>query len=200
MNRIPLLCCIALTAPWLLATSAALGQKVGQVMTIQYGVVSGARPVDLKNTSAIPVGALIGGGLGLASGSGKSSGTKARNSIIGAVAGGTIAGVAQGKQHSNGMAYSVNTVSGGSVQIVTDQREIRTGDCVAVEQVGETANVRRVSSEYCNPKASAAVAAVAPESRRDADECAQAKQQLVNATTTSAAELAGTKVRLLCND
>lgn len=109
MRRIPLLCLMGLTAPLLLATSTALGQKVGQVMTIQYGVVSSARQVDLKNTSAIPAGALIGGGLGLVSASGKSSGKKARNSIVGAVAGGAIAGVAQGKQPSHGMAYSVTT-------------------------------------------------------------------------------------------
>jgi outer membrane lipoprotein SlyB len=200
MKRPSLPCLAGLTLPLLLAASAATAQKVGQVTTIQHGVVSAARPVDLKNPSAVPVGALIGGGLGLASGSGKSSGTKARNSIIGAVAGGAIAGVAQGKQNTNGMAYTINTSTGGSVQIVTDQREIRVGDCVAVEQVGETANIRRVSSEYCDPKAAPAVKAVASESRKDADECAQAKQQLVNATTTQAAELAGTKVKLLCND
>lgn len=200
MKPIPLLCVAGMTAPLLLATSVALGQKVGQVMTIQYGTVSSARQVDLQNTSAIPAGALVGGGLGLVSASGKSSGKKARNSIIGAVAGGAIAGVAQGKQPTHGMAYAVNTGSGGSVQIVTDQREIRVGDCVAVEQVGETANIRRVSSEYCDPKSAPAVKAVATESRKDADECAQAKQQLVNATTTDAANLAGTKVKLLCND
>ena len=143
---------------------------------------------------------MIGGSLGLVSASGKSSGAKARNSIVGLVAGGAVAGAAQGKPQTMGMAYTVATGPGSSIQIVTDQREIRVGDCVAVETVGETANIRRVTSEYCSPSATAAVSAVASETRKDADECAQAKQELVGATTTAAANLAGQKVTLLCND
>ena len=84
--------------------------------------------------------------------------------------------------------------------MVSDQREIRSGDCVAVEQAGDTANVRRVSAGYCDKASASAVQSVAGEARKDADECAAAKQQLVDATTTQAAELAGRKVGLLCND
>jgi outer membrane lipoprotein SlyB len=174
----------------------AWAQRPGQSVSIQYGKVTGVREVDLK-TGAVPAGALVGGALGLATAGGKSSGKKARNAIVGAAAGGAIAGAAQGS--TMGMMYQVDVGAGGMVQVVSDQREIRSGDCVAVERAGDTANVRRVSSSYCDRGNEAAVKAVANEARKDAEECAAAKQQLVDAATTQEADLAGRKVALLCN-
>ena len=175
----------------------AWAQKAGQSVTIQYGTVAAVRQVDLKS-GAVPKGAVVGGALGLASAGGKSSGKKARNAIVGATAGGAIAGSSQGSQQ--GMLYEVDIGAGGRIQVVSDQREIRSGDCVAVEQAGDTANVRRVSAGYCDKASAAAVQSVAGEARKDAEECAAAKQQLVDATTTQAVELASHKVGLLCND
>jgi hypothetical protein len=83
---------------------------------------------------------------------------------------------------------------------VSDQREIRIGDCVAVEKAGDTANIRRMSASFCDPANAQAVGAVAPQVRQEAEECLAAKQQLVDATTTSTAELAAKKIELLCND
>jgi outer membrane lipoprotein SlyB len=179
-----------------LSVESSWAQKAGQSVSIQYGTVTGVRNVDLKS-GAVPGGALVGGALGLASGSGKSSGKKARNAIVGAAAGGAIAGAAQGS--TQGMMYQVDIGAGGSIQVVSDQREIRSGDCVAVERAGDTANIRRVSTGYCDKANEAAVKAVANEAQKDAEECAAAKQQLVDATTTQAADLAGRKVALLCN-
>ena len=178
------------------ASVSVWAQKAGQSVTIQYGTVAAMREVDLKS-GAVPKGAMVGGALGLASAGGKSSSTKARNALIGAAAGGAVAGGAQG--HQKGMLYDVD-IGTGKIQVVSDQREIRTGDCVAVEKAGDTANVRRVSADYCNAANASAVQSVAGEARKDAEECATAKQQLVDATTTQAAELAGRKISLLCND
>jgi outer membrane lipoprotein SlyB len=178
-------------------TAPVLAQKAGQSITVEYGTVSSAREVDLQS-GAVPGGAVVGGALGLASASGKSSGKKARNTIVGAAAGGAIAGSAQGSQR--GMLYDVKLGGGGTMQVVSDQREIRGGDCVAVERAGDTANLRRVSSAYCEKANEAAVKTVADSARKEAEECAAAKQQLVDATTTQAADLAGRKIALLCND
>lgn len=176
----------------------AAAQRAGQSVSVQYGVVTSARQVDLRS-GAVPGGALVGGALGLASASGKSSSKKARNAIIGAAAGGAIAGAAQGG--TQGMLYDVKLGGGqGMIQIVSDQREIRIGDCVAVEKAGDTANIRRMSASYCDPANTQAVGAVAPQSEREAEECLAAKQQLVDATTASAADLAAKKIELLCND
>lgn len=175
----------------------SLAQRAGQSVSVQYGVVNSARQVDLRS-GAVPAGVLVGGTLGLASASGKSSSKKARNAIIGAAAGGAIAGAAQGSTH--GMLYDVSLGGQGAIQVVSDQREIRIGDCVAVEKAGETANIRRVSASFCDPANAQAVSAVAVPMQREAEECLMAKQQLVDATTESAMDMAARKVELLCND
>jgi len=177
---------------------AGHAQRAGQSITVQHGVVTGGRQVNLKSGAA-PGGALVGGALGLASAGGRSSSKKARNALIGAAAGGAVAGSARGD--TRGMVYDIKiTGSAGSTQVVTDQREIRVGDCVAVERAGETANLRRVSDAYCDEANATAVAAVAAESVEEADECYQAKQAVVNAASVEEAELAAVKMRLLCND
>ena len=178
-------------------TAPTWAQRAGQSVSVQYGTVKGGREVDLKS-GAVPAGAVVGGSLGLLSAKGKSSSKKARNAIIGGIAGSAIAGGAQGS--TRGMLYEVDLGSAGLMQVVTDQREIRTGDCVAVEKAGDTANLRRVSSAYCNPQNAAAVASVADESREEAQECLAAKQQLVEAETMDALQLAQAKVGLLCDD
>jgi hypothetical protein len=178
-------------------TGSAAAQKAGQSVSIQYGKVTGVRDVDLKS-GAVPAGALVGGALGLASAGGKSSSKKARNAIVGATAGSAVAGASQGSQ--KGMMYQVEVGAGSVLQVVSDQREIRPGDCVAVEKAGDTANIRRVSASYCEKGNETAVQAVASEARKDAEECAAAKQQLVDAKTPQEADLAGRKIGLLCND
>lgn len=182
--------------PGLTATTAS-AQRAGQSITIQYGKVTGVSDVDLAS-GAVPAGVLVGGALGIASASGKSSAKKARNAIVGAAATGAVAGAAQGSQ--KGALYRVDMGSGDVVQVVSDQREIRSGDCVAVEKAGDTANIRRVSAAYCEKGNEAAVKSVASEARKDAEECSAAKQQLVDASTSQEADLAGRKIALLCND
>ncbi|EED36817.1 conserved hypothetical protein [Luminiphilus syltensis NOR5-1B] len=173
-------------------------QRAGQSMSIQHGVVTASRMVDL-NSGAVPKGALVGGSLGLISAKGKKSSKKTRNALVGAIAGGAVAKGAQGD--TRGMMYEVKLGgAAGAVQVVTDQREIRIGDCVAVERAGDTANVRRVSSAYCEQANEAAVAAVADESAEEADECYLAKTAVVEAATIEEAELAAMKMKLLCDD
>jgi outer membrane lipoprotein SlyB len=180
----------------ILGANASWAERAGRSVTIQYGQVTSVRDVDLQS-NAVPAGVLVGGGLGLVSGIGKSSSIKARNGIIGAIAGGALASGIQG--HPKGVLYQVDTDSGVVVQVVSDQREIRTGDCVAIEKTGDTANIRRMSSAYCAAGNKVAVNAVAKEAHQDAGACATAKQQLVDATTAQDADLAARKMALLCN-
>lgn len=179
------------------STNESWAQRAGQSVSVQYGVVKQEREVDLQS-AAVPAGAVVGGTLGLASARGKSSSKKARNALIGGIAGGAIASSARGS--TKGMVYDVDIGSGGMIQVVTDQREIRTGDCVAVEKAGETANLRRVSSAYCDQANAKAIASVAPQAQEEAQECLAAKQQLVNATTSEELDLAQKKIGLLCDD
>ena len=134
----------------------------------------------------------------MASAGGKSNKKKARNALVGAAAGGAVASSSQGS--TQGFVYTIDLGPMGMAQVVTDQREIIRGDCVALEKAGETANVRRISSAYCEPANAAAVAAVAEENAEEADECFQAKQMVVNSTTADEFEFAKAKMGLLCND
>lgn len=180
-----------------LGIAPAEAQRKGQNVTVQYGTVIQKEQVDL-NSGAVPRGAVVGGALGLASASGKSKKKKARNALIGAAAGGAIASSSQGS--TNGMLYTIDLGSNGMAQVVTDQTEIVRGDCVALEKAGETANVRRISSAYCEPSNAEAVAAVAEDDAEDADECYEAKQMVVNSTTAEEFEFAKAKMTLLCDD
>jgi hypothetical protein len=159
--------------------------------------VRAAQEIELNSDAA--QGALIGGMLGLASGlgGGGSSAKTARNTMVGAAAGGALTGATEGDRR--GMQYTVQMMDGSSTRIVTDQREIREGDCVAVERVGNTANIRRESPGYCDKANQQAVRSVESYTSSEATGCEAAKQELVSATTEEAVDLAKRKIELLCN-
>jgi len=175
---------------------AAHAAKAGATAKTTIGVVERAETVQLDSNAG--KGALIGGTLGLVSAKGKSGSTKARNAIIGAAAGGAIASSAQGD--TTGRKYTVRTGEGSAISIVSDQKEVRVGDCVVIEESGSTANIRRVSQSMCEQESAPAVAQIGPELQNDAAECVAAKQQLVDASTAADADLAMRKVQILCND
>jgi hypothetical protein len=177
-------------------SQTALAQKAGQSKKIQYGVVTASKEVDLSS-NAVPKGALIGGGIGLlTTRRGPSRQNRTRNVIVGTAAGAAIG--AASSSGDTGILYDVNT-GAGVVQVVTDQTEIRVDDCVAVEQTGETANLRRVSTDYCT-QASAADAAPAADQPGQANKgCIAAKQELVEAETKEEADLAAMKIKTLCD-
>ena len=182
-----------------LYTTGVMAQRAGQSMTIQTGQVIAAQAVNLQSRAGR--GVVAGGILGYATTSShRSSSRRARNTILGAAAGGIIAGRAQGDL--NGMEYTVGLASGGRITVVTDQTEIKIGDCVNVEQAGSgTANVRRVSSALCEAAASNAVDAdIQQRLSESADMCLAAKERLLDAETDTQIEAAIRRVNILCDD
>jgi hypothetical protein len=174
-----------------------MAQRKGSAVTVHHGVVVNAEQVELQ--SAAGKGALLGGAIGYATASGKSKSKKWRNAIIGAGIGG--AATAKAEKGVTVIAYTVDT-KGGKIQVATDQTEIRVGDCVAVEQSGDTANIRRVSSTLCDPAAEKVIndKDIQAEMQEEANECLQAKQSLLAAETIEQIEVAKTKISILCND
>jgi outer membrane lipoprotein SlyB len=177
-------------------SSPADAAKPGATSRTTVGIVERTETVQLDSNAG--KGALVGGTLGLLSAKGKSGSKKARNTIIGAAAGGAIAGASQGD--TRGRKYTVRTGEGSLMSIVSDQKEVRVGDCVVVEEFGSTANIRRVSQTMCQTESAAVVQQIGPELRNDARECAEAKQQLVDANTAADVDLAMRKVQILCDD
>ena len=182
---------------WILLLAAVGCQtgthRVGQRTFVQFGTVTNVEQVQL--TSDVPAGALIGGTIGLMTAAGTRNAP--RNAIVGAAVGAAATSVAQGSR--TGIAYTVRMLDGSTIRIISDQSEIRVGDCVAIERAGDTNNIRRQSSAYCASQNRAAVAAVQAETQAAAARCEAAKEELVAASTPEAVDTASRKVALLCN-
>jgi len=182
---------IALT---LLAGCDAMPKRAGQNATVQFGVVRSAEQVKLDSNAA--KGALLGGTLGLVTSGGQGS------RVGGAVQGATVGGIAAAATAGNreGTAYTVAMLDGSSTRIISDQREIHEGDCVAVERSGSSANIRRAAPSYCDPANAKAIQEVQPAIRTAAAECQSAKRELAEASSDAEVDLAARKIELLCYD
>jgi hypothetical protein len=178
--------------------SAPRAQSKGASATVRVGEVTAREQVELDNQST-QKGALIGGAIGLAAGSGKSGKTRRRRAAGGAAVG-AAAGSTKGKD--TGMMYTVKTGDGALVKVVTDQLEIQQGDCVAVEESGGKANIRRISPTACEPESQEVMndPAIQHEMQEEAAECAAAKEELVAAETDEAFDRAIRKVEILCDN
>ena len=196
MNLKSVLClCLSLALASL--PPASFAQRKGASVTIQTGIVTQGQRVNLD--SAAPAGAVVGGIAGYASARGKSSSKKARNAIIGSALGGGVAAAAQGS--TAGMAYMVDLGPAGSIQVVTDQTEIRVGDCVSVERSGSGAvNIRRASMSLCQADDAGIEEDIVSEMTQDAEACLAAREQLLNAEDDATIDRAALKVNILCND
>lgn len=175
-----------------IAGCEATSHRVGQSASVQFGVVQSAQEVTLDSNAA--QGALIGGTIGLMAAGG---GSRGRGAVTGAAVGGAATAAAQGNR--TGTQYTVQMLDGSSTRIVSDQREIKINDCVAIERVGNSANIRRASSDYCDPANAEAVRQVSDAVKSDAAHCQTAKDELAAAENDKAMDLAIRKVELLCD-
>jgi outer membrane lipoprotein SlyB len=189
------------------AALAATGSAWAQ-SSVSYGRITAVNMVTEASTRAQTGGALVGGTLGLVSGSGQSGSNRALRGIAGGVAGQQIGRVASQRQ-----AFEYTILLGGTqtITMVSDQAGKRVGDCVAVER-GAFNNLRLVADSKCNPAPARAASAPAPAKAAPApakptqadvgaaNACVQAKEQLLAAETDEAFDRAERRVRLLCGE
>ena len=170
--------------------------QASKLMAVAYGTITGVNQQERDTSGGTTTGAVVGGLLGLASGSGKSRSNRALRTM-----GGAAAGSAVGRSAARGteMVYTVTLVKGGTVRVIMDSGNFSRGDCVAVEQGGGSGNMRRVSAEFCNNNAQVPDQ-YKEEHRKEANECAQAKQEVLNAQTEDAIKAAQMKMNILCQD
>ena len=174
--------------------------------SVTYGRITAVTTVTQESARAQTAGALIGGGIGLATGSGQSSSNRALRAV-----GGGFAGQQIGRLSSNRQAFQYTVLIGGTstITMITDEAGMRVGDCVAVER-GSFNNLRLVDDARCAPpraapaSAQAKAPAPAPAASRDAvrqaEACTTAKEQLLAAQDDAAFDRAERRVRLLCSD
>ncbi|MGZ8273561.1 MAG: hypothetical protein ACXW2G_02610 [Burkholderiaceae bacterium] len=198
MNKALLIAITTASAATLTAFDAAAQSRV------QYGRITNVQSTTVTDSSARTVGTLLGGGIGLATGSGQSGSNRALRGVAGAAAGrgvGTMAGSSQA------LEYTVLVDGTQTVRIVSDQAGKRIGDCVAVEQ-GQFANIRLVPESRCAPRPQPAPApakaapppAAAPADVQQAGACEQAKTQVLAAKTDEEFNVAERRMRLLCGE
>ncbi len=181
-----------------------LGAQLAQAQSrVQYGRITNAVVTTETSSTARNVGTVVGGTVGLVSGSGQSGSNRALRTIGGGAAGRGIGNVAS---RSQAFEYTVLINGTTTVRIISDQAGKRVGDCVAVEQ-GQFANIRLVPDSRCAPPPRPAAApapapAPAPVAAdvEAANACEQAKQQVLAAETDEAFSLAERRMRLLCGE
>jgi hypothetical protein len=201
MTRNPLPRSLAATALLALTLAPTLA---GAQSRVQYGRITNAVVTTDTSAAAQNVGTVVGGTIGLVSGSGQSGSNRALRTIGGAAAGRGVGNLAG---RSQVFEYTVLIDGVRTVRVVSDQAGKRVGDCVAVEQ-GQFNNIRLVPDARCNlppaprPAAPAATPAPAPAPAdvEAASACDQAKQQVLDAQTDEAFNLAERRMRLLCGE
>jgi outer membrane lipoprotein SlyB len=189
------------------AALLALSSEASAQVRVQYGRITNVQTTTVNNSTQQTVGTVVGGGIGLVSGSGQSGSNRALRGITGAAAGrgvGTLAG------RSQAFEYTVLVDGMTAVRVVSDQAGKRVGDCVAVEQ-GQFANIRLVPDSRCAGRSQPAPAKAAPAKAapapapaaadvQQASACEQAKGQLLAANTDEEFDRAERRMRLLCGE
>jgi len=186
-----------------LASAALVASfDVSAQVRVQYGRITNVQAATVTDSSSRAVGTLVGGGIGLATGSGQSGSNRALRGLGGAAAGRAVGNMAGSSQ---AFEYTVLVDGTQTVRIVSDQAGKRIGDCVAVEQ-GQFANIRLVADSRCAPRAQPAPAKAAPPpppaaaDTQQATACEQAKTQVLAAKTDEEFNVAERRMRLLCGE
>ena len=136
MKRNTVLACLVASAAVVAANDVAAQVRV------QYGRITNVQTTTVNDSTSRTVGTLVGGGIGLATGSGQSGSNRALRGLGGAAAGRAVGNMAGSSQ---AFEYTVLVDGTQTVRIVSDQAGKRIGDCVAVEQ-GQFANIRLVAT------------------------------------------------------
>ena len=164
--------------------SAAIGS------TVEFGRITAARQGEMANDSARAAGALVGGALGVMSGSGQSRSNRALRGVAGSAVGGRVGGAAGS---TTGFEYTV-LIGTRTIRVVTEQAGLRVGDCVSIER-GSFNNIRLEADERCER----ADAAPSDSAISRAYACDAAKQQLLTAGSDDEFDRAERRMRLLCD-
>ena len=189
----PALLAVFLTGCANMSTDPGTGSTRNSLIAVAYGTVESVQQEQMK--PAYAEGSIIGGALGLLASSHYSAGSQ----VLGAAAGAGLGALVSKETAGTANRFTIGLVNGTTVSVVTDQKDIDAGDCVSVEQ-GDHANIRRVSSSYCNTPAShPAYPDMHAHVTRISADCAAAKQQLLKATTEQETNIAYKKMQALCD-
>jgi len=180
-------------ATFLVIASVGLPTDALASSRISYGLITAVQQVDIRNQGAQATGALVGGLLGVASGSGQSNSNRALRGLGGAAVGNRVGGAAGS---TTGFEYTVLINGTNTIRMVTEKAGLRVGDCVSVER-GQFNNIRLAPDERCDVRTAAAAPTAAAVG--EADACAAATELLLTAETDADFDRAERRMRMLCD-
>lgn len=182
----------AVAVSFLVAGCASSGSPSarGYELRVRYAEVVEIDRVQLPSNA--PAGAVVGGFTGLVLSRNSSGRKQVASGIGGAVLGGMATAALEGDRR--GYSYRLRFMNGDTSNFITEKGYLQVGDCVSVER-GQYANIRRVASVLCSEGQQAAAH---PTHVRDAEQCHEAKNQLLAASTEDEIEAAARKVTIIC--
>ena len=191
MNKARVAACIVVAA-CLMAGCASSGPASvrGYEIRVRYAEVTDIDRVKLPSNA--PAGAVVGGFTGLILSRNSSGRKQVASGVGGAVLGGLATAALEGDRM--GYSYRLQFANGDTSNFITEKGYLQVGDCVSVER-GEYANIRRVAAILCDGRQP-----VAADQKhvREAEQCHEAKDQLLAASTEEQVEAAARKVSILC--
>lgn len=193
------ICTLPILATTLVATLAGCastdpmtGSTRNELISVQYGRVENIQQVEMSPDYA--AGSVIGGALGLLATMGHSGASQ----VGGAAAGAGLGALVAKETAGSGEKFTVRLVNNNTVDIVTENQDIRLGDCVSIEQ-GQHANIRRLSPVMCTtPQSHPAYSSMNAANVQESQECQTVKRELLNATTEQQTAVAYKKMRAFC--
>ena len=173
-------------------TLAISGSSLNTSINISYGTVESVQRVKIDSKAA--QGAVLGGMVGAASG----HHDRGKHALAGALVGGILSAIIQGKRDA--FSYTVLMSGGGEKRVVTEQDDVRVGDCVSVEE-GRTTNIREVPKVHCEHRRHAVMQEpmVQSKAHQGAAECHAAKSMALKASTEEEIDVALKKVQIFCD-
>lgn len=176
--------------------TACMHQPTKTTMSVAYGTVTAVGQQERDTSSSARGGAIVGGLIGFATGSGQSGSNRALRTLAGGALGSAATRTAA---RGTETVLTVSLAEGGTARVIMNEGNFRVGDCVSLEQGGGGANIRRVSNEFCANNARVP-AQYKAEHQREADECLQATQRLLSAQTDEEIRNAQTIRNIVCED
>ena len=168
-----------------------------QRVSIEHGKVIDIERVEMKSNAA--KGATYGGLIGVASQHGRHGKDIVAGAAVGAIIGALIGKATSGHKYAH--AIYIQTLNGDELKVVSEQDNLRVGDCVTVES-GKYTNVRIESQVVCNPAAGEyrETADMQKHNDHEASSCTQAKERLLNADDSQDLKGLAYKVEVLCEN
>lgn len=182
---------IFVIAGFITSCASNSGNSRARESSIRYGEITRVSRVPVP--SAVPAGAIVGGFAGLVLARGSSPGRQAAAGLGGAALGGLVTSALEGDRRA--YQYHVQFNNGSETEYITENGFLRAGDCVAVER-RQHANLRRVSDALC--EAAPRTPQIVQKRNVEAQQCHDAKDQLLDAKTEADLDAASRKVRILC--